>query len=272
MLRRIADAMILEPSREAIAVKQKSRRTLEHGGDLLDVWVERIAQRHADDTELFVLKLGGAGSRAERTTAHPLDFWTDIPAEVWGINWPGYGASSGRATLSAFAPAAMRAYEEIHRVAAGRPVLVTGNSLGSAVALSLAATRRDMQGLLLRNPPPLRQLIVGKHGWWNAWAPAWLVAQQIPRDLCAITNARGSDVPALFVTSGRDRIVPPAFQQGIFEHYAGPKNRIVLPDADHADPPSERDVNDYRQSLAWLRQQMFAGATDRVAAGNRQAE
>ncbi len=253
MLRRIADAFILEPSREAIPVKHKSRRVLDFAGGTLDLWIERTSSASDDEVELFVLKFGGAGSRAERATTHPLDFWDDLRAEVWGVNWPGYGASSGRATLQTLAPAGDAAYQALQRVAAGRPILLTGNSLGCTVALQVAATYRDAAGLLLRNAPPLRQIVVGKHGWWNGWAGAWLIAQQVPRSLDAIAGARGSDVPALFVMSGRDRIVPLTYQELIYAAYAGPKQLIVFPEADHADPPGADDVASYRASLAWLR-------------------
>jgi pimeloyl-ACP methyl ester carboxylesterase len=251
MLRRIADTIILEPSREAITAQHKRRRSLQHAGGQLDLWIERTVGE--DDAQLFVLKFGGAGSRAERATNHPLDFWDDLQAEVWSVNWPGYGDSGGRATLSAFAPAGDAVYQEIRRAAAGRPILVTGNSLGCTVALHVAAAHRDAAALLLRNVPPLKEVIVGKHGWWNAWAGAWLIAQQVPRELDAIAGARGSDIPALFVTSGRDRVVPVVYQEKVYEAYAGPKQCLVLADADHADPPGESDVENYRAVLAWLR-------------------
>src|SRR5690606_20178469 len=134
----------------------------------------------------------------------------------------------------------------------------------------VAAQHRDAAGLLLRNPPALRQIIVSKHGWWNGWIGAWLVAQQVPRTLDAIANSRGSDVPALFVSSGRDRIVPVPFQELVYEAYAGPKNQVLLADADHADPPGEGDIEPYRQGLAWLRRQLFAPAMVHAAGGNRQ--
>jgi fermentation-respiration switch protein FrsA (DUF1100 family) len=184
---------------------------------------------------------------------HPLDFWDDLRGEVGGVNWPGFGASAGRATIASLAPAGDAIYQELLRVAAGRPILITGNSLGCTVALHVAAKHRNAAGLLLRNPPPLRQIIVGKHGWWNAWAGAWLIAQQVPRTLDALANARGSDVPALFAMSGRDRIVPLAYQETVYEAYAGPKRVIVFAEADHADPPGEGDVQPYRASLEWLR-------------------
>lgn len=129
-----------------------------------------------------------------------------------------------------------------------------GNSLGTAVALAVAARYRDMAALILRNPPPLRQLIVGRHAWYSFWVGAWLIASRVPRSLDSIGNARGSDVPALFVTSGQDRVVPPPYQELVYEAYAGPKRQLTLPQADHHDFPSEDDIPHYRRHLDWLAQ------------------
>ena len=90
-----------------------------------------------------------------------------------------------------------------------------------------------------------------------------MIAQCVPRSLDSVANARGSDVPAVFVTCGKDRTVPPEYQQLIFDAYAGPKQCLVLEEADHSDFPADHEVGPYRAQLDWLRQR--AG----LAAGNR---
>lgn len=254
MLQRLTDAIVLCPSKEEIAVEHKTRRSLSWTGGEIDVWVQRRGAAHAGEPEMFVLKFGGTASRAERATIHPLDFWTDLAAEVWAPNWPGYGGSSGRASLRMLDEMGVHCYQQVRRIANGRPVVVTGNSLGTTVALHVGARFRDMAALILRNPPPLRQLIVGRHGWYSGWVGAWLVAHGVPPALDSIQNARGCDVPAVFVTSGRDRMVPPEYQQAIFTAYAGPKRQLVLREAGHADFPTETETHDYRRQLQWLRQ------------------
>ena len=259
MLQRIADSIILCSTRDEIRVEHKTRRTLETARGGVDLWVQPIGDRKPD---LYVLKFGGAGSRAERATMFPLDFWDDLAAEVWAPNWPGFGKSDGRASVKGMLEVGLQCYEEVRREANGQPILVTGNSLGTAIALAVAARHRDMAGLLLRNPPPLRQLIVGKHSWYSLWIGAWLIAQCVPRELDSISNARGSDVPALFVTSAKDRVVPIAYQDTVFNAYAGPKRQVLLPNADHADFPAEEDLPNLRSQLQWLRQRAgFAAGT-----------
>ncbi len=262
MLQRLADSMILCPSKEDILIEHKTRRTLTSAGGEIDLWVQRCGVSQASEPEVFVLKFGGAGSRAERATMHPLDFWTDFHAEIWAPNWPGFGGSSGRASVQPLADVGVHCYEQLRRVAGERPIVVTGNSLGTTVALHVGAKFRDMAGLILRNPPPLRKLIVGRHGWYSAWVGAWVISRCVPHALNSTLNARGCDVPAVFVTSGKDRIVPPSYQSVVFDAYAGPKRQLVLHEADHLDFPTDAESVVYRQELQWLRRRA------ELAAGN----
>ena len=253
MLQRIADSIILCPTRDVIRVEHKKCETLRRKSGSIDVWVQRRGDVLSRAADVFVLKFGGAGSRAERATVFPLDFWRDMTAEIWAPNWPGFGASEGQASVRRLAEIGGHCYEAIRERADGRPIIVTGNSLGTAVALAVAAQHRDMAGLILRNPPPLRQLIVGRHGWYSFWMGAWLISRCVPSSLDSIANARGSDVPALFITSGKDRVVPPTFQHLVFDAYAGPKQRLLLPSADHADFPDEADLPAFTAQMKWLR-------------------
>ena len=188
---------------------------------------------------------------------HPLDFWSDLPGEVWSPNPPGYGGSAGRPSVRALAPAGRAVFEEMRRVAGGRPMIVTGNSLGTAIALHLAAECADVPnfaGLVLRNPPPLAQLIWGKFGW-RSLGLSLGVARQIPPTLDSVANAARSRQPCVFLCAGCDRVVPPRFQQLIVTSYAGPKHVVSIPSADHVFVLQEPQLTQYGAALSWLRQQ-----------------
>jgi pimeloyl-ACP methyl ester carboxylesterase len=223
----------------------------------LEVWVRGAGAQSADKAELFVLKFGGAGGRAERATDHPLDYWTDLPAELWTVNPPGYGGSSGKARLRKMAAAARAAHDEMAAVAEHRPVVVVGNSLGTATALYLGAAC-GVGGLILRNPPPLREMIVGRHGWWNLRIGARLIARQVPLELDSVRNARRCRVPAVFVTSGADRVVPPCYQEKIIDAYAGEKCILRRENADHTTPLQPEQAHQYGHLLQWLRDRVLA--------------
>ena len=215
----------------------------------LEVWSQCHGCDAEDDAQVFILKFGGTSSRAERSGSHPADFWPHVPAVTWAVNSPGYGGSSGAARLSTLGDAGRVAYRALAKVAAGRPILVSGNSLGSVVAMHVVA-RCPADGVILRNPPALREVILDRFGWWNLGAHA--VASRVPRQLCTLRNAARCHVPAVFVTSGRDRIVPPRCQGLVYSAYAGPKQRFHLESSGHTTPFSPRHRRDLQSHASWL--------------------
>src|SRR4051794_40749649 len=117
----------------------------------------------------------------------------------------------------------------------GRPIFVHGVSFGSTAALAVAA-RRPVAGVILKNPPALREVILGAHGWWNLWLAAGPVARAIPDDLDALANAAKATAPALMISAGADWKVPARYQERVIAAYGGPKEVIRLPSAGHDDP------------------------------------
>ncbi len=251
-LARLTDALVLRPTRHAIPVEHKARRELPFRGGRLEFWHQRSGPENRPNADLVVLKFGGTGGRAERATEHPADCWPDLRAEVWALNPPGYGGSSGRASLQVMAEMALCAYDHVRAAAGPLPLIVTGNSLGGVAALYLAA-HRPVNGLVLRNSPPLREVIVDRFGWWNLWIGARLIARQVPAELDAIRNAQRCRAPAVFVSALRDRIVWPRHQELIIRAYAGEKQVLPLRDADHGCSLNERERQEYRRLLDWLR-------------------
>jgi pimeloyl-ACP methyl ester carboxylesterase len=256
LLSRLADRLVLCPTRHPIPVAGKSRRLIEVDDDRVEIWTHRNGDHSTEDAELFVLKFPGAGGRGERGTDHPVDFWPDLKSELWTVNPPGYGCSSGRARLAKLPRVADAAYGSLSQVADGRPILVSGNSLGTATALYTAA-HHDATALVLRNVIPLRQLIAGHHGKRSLWLGAWLLSRAVPQPLDSIANATRATAPCVFVVSGRDRTVPPHYQQRVIDAYAGPRRVMLLATADHADFLTDEEKLRYAEQLAWLREQLF---------------
>ena len=123
--------------------------------------------------------------------------------------------------------------------------------IGSAVALHVAANR-DVRGLVLHNPPPLRQIILRNYGWWNLWLIAGPVAMQIPRQLDSLANAKRIHAPALFLLAENDEIVPPRFQRLVVDSFAGEKRVIRLPGAHHNSPIEGPVVTEIHHAYDWL--------------------
>ena len=252
----LTDRIILEPSRHDIAVPHKQRKLLSNAGDHLELWVHRAgAVRKGSDPDLYVLKFPGTASRAEDSTGLVESCWPELCVEIWAVNPPGYGGSSGRPSLRHIPSMASRALNELKARASERPLLVAGGSLGCVSALYLAANDR-VDGLLLQNPPALRETIHAQSGWWHfAWARS-AIARQIPGVLDSIRNAAGTRVPAVFLVAERDRIVPARIQRQIIEAYAGPKQVLNRPGADHDTPLDENDLQQLRSLATWLNDAM----------------
>lgn len=174
------------------------------------------------EPQLFVLRFLGSRGRAEMATLDPANRLAGVACEVWTVNAPGFGRTTGPASLDRYADASLLAHQALLAHAAGRPVWVTGKSLGTAAALHVCA-ELGATGLVVRNAMPLRELIMRRYAWWNLWLPAWTVSCHLPHALDGIANASRCRAPALFLVSREDRIVPPLYQQRVIGAYAGAK-------------------------------------------------
>ena len=191
---------------------------------------------NADRAEAAAYYCGGLGDR---------------PVEVWAVNYPGFGGSTGPARLKAIAPAALAAYDALAKHANGKPIFVSGRSLGTTAALHVAANR-PVAGCVLCSPPPLRNLILGHYGWWNLWLIAGPVALSVPSDLDSLRNAPKVHRPGRLRRDGQRRLVPSKYQRKVSGAYAGEKRIVRLPKSGHNAVLDENENRQYEQALDWL--------------------
>jgi hypothetical protein len=248
----LPDHLILFPTKAPINSGGAVRKTIPFRNGELEMWTaksRRAQQKGAAD--IYVLRFYGNADRAERWAAAETEMWNDRAVEVWGMNYPGFGGSTGPARLSGIGPAALAAFEELESHAGDRPIVLFGASIGTAPALRIAA-HRPVAGLILHNPPPLRQLILRQFGWWNLWLLAGPVALQIPKDLDNIENAKASRARAIFLLAEKDEVVAPRYHRLVVNAYAGEKRVIPLPGAYHNDPIEGTALVDFYGALDWL--------------------
>lgn len=228
----IVDRLILFPSRDPVEAGEAVRKPVE--GTNLEFWVHsRAGSKSGAKPKLRILHFIGNASRAE--WEHPifLDALVErFDVEAWVLNYPGYGGSGGVAKLGALPAAAESAYAAMKKIAGDVPLLISGNSLGTTVALYLAS-RHPVQGLVLQNPPPIQNMIVHRFGWWNLWLVALPVTARVPRELNSLENAPGAKAPAVVLTSERDITVPPKFQRKVVDAYRGAVEQMVMPGVGH---------------------------------------
>lgn len=195
-----------------------------------------------------VLAFIGNASRAERAAPRWKGVLGDLAGDVAAVNYPGYGRSDGEADLDAILPAALRARDAFDAE------ILAGNSLGAAIALAAAAHGGPPRLLILQNTPPLRSLILKRHGWWNLWLLALPVALQVPAELDAIRNARACQCPAIFLVACHDQTVPASYQDDVIDAYAGPKVVIRYAGGHNRDLP-----DDARRALREAIRERFGG-------------
>lgn len=253
----LANQVILCPSKHPIEVDEKDPLYLDTDRGKLEIWVQQVPATLPQQDSIFIVKFLGTGGRAERAGTFPADAWPESAVEIWTPNPFGYGGSEGKASLDKLRPMAEAVYDAVRNAANGRRILVTGNSLGNLSALYLAA-RYPIDGLILRNPPPLQQTVLGRYPNWLTAGVSGQIAKQIPSELDAIANAKDATCPAFFVSSAIDRVVPTEFQKMVIDAYQGPKQVLVAEGADHADPVPETQMPELVEGLRWVKSQPSA--------------
>jgi pimeloyl-ACP methyl ester carboxylesterase len=248
----LPDHLILFPTRAPINAGGAVRKTIPFENGEVEVWTAQSRRaREEGRADIFILRFYGNADRADRWAAAEAEMWNDRAVEIWGMNYPGFGGSTGPARLSKIGPAALAAFDELKRHARDRPIVVYGASIGATAALHVAA-QRPVAGLILHNPPPLREMILRRFGWWNLWLLAGPVALQIPRDLDSIANARAIRAPAIFLLAEKDEVVAPRFHRLVVNAYAGEKRVIALHGAYHNDPIEGTALADLNGALDWM--------------------
>lgn len=156
--------------------------------------------------------------------------WGDKPLE-WGwlmVNYRGYGLSGGRPSERALLEDARLVYDW----AAGRAdvdatnIVVLGRSLGSYVAISLAA-QRPVRGAILATPFDSLAAIGEKR------YPLLPVGMLTNGHYDSASLAPAVAVPALFVLAQNDDVTPVEHGEALARAWGGPKRVVTLPGTGH---------------------------------------
>src|SRR5881392_4006121 len=224
----LPDHLILFPTRASIDAGGAIRKMVPFENGELEIWTAQSRRaRQQGRADVFILRFYDNADRADRWPAMEAEMWKDRAVEIWGMNYPGFGGSTGPARLARIGPAAVAALDALRREAADAPIVAYGASIGATAALHVAASRpAELAGLILHNPPPLREVILRQFGWWNLWLLAGPIALQIPRDLDSISNAKAIYRPGIFLVADKDEVVAPRFHQLVVDAYAGEKRVI----------------------------------------------
>ncbi len=160
-----------------------------------------------------------------------LDWTSRMPGHaLLAVNYRGYGRSEGRpGERELFADALV-----VHRYAlsrgdvAGEAIHVLGRSLGSGVAVYLAA-ERPLAGVVLVTPFDSVTAVA------QSLYPFLPVRLMLRHKFDSAARAPSIRTPLLTIAAGRDRVVPPVHAARLHEAWAGPKRWREIADANHDD-------------------------------------
>src|SRR5438093_7067213 len=108
----LPDHLILFPTKAPIDAGGAVRKTIPFQNGELELWTavsQRAQQNGRVDT--YILRFYGNADRAERWVAAEADEWNDRAVEIWGMNYPGFGGSTGPARVSRIGLAAYAAFD-----------------------------------------------------------------------------------------------------------------------------------------------------------------
>ena len=246
-----ADRWLIYPSNSPIDPHGAVQLTIENSNRKIEIFTAKSPGAQAAEPLAFSLNFCGNSGRAEQIATQLANQWGSHRVEVWVMNYPGFGNSDGPASLQLFPHAALATYDQLKKRARHRPIFVNGFSLGTTVALYVAA-HRPAAGMILQSPPPLQREIMWHYGWWNLWMVASVTALDVPGALNSLCNAPNVTAPAVFILTGADTIVPIDYQRMVYDSYKGIKHQLLMPNAEHNAPISPSDQFRIQREREWL--------------------
>jgi pimeloyl-ACP methyl ester carboxylesterase len=140
------------------------------------------------------------------------------------VDYRGYGASEGSPSEQALAADALLWYDKF--APQTKKIYVFGRSLGSGIAVRLAAERKVDAVILVT---PLDSMVeVGKRHY-----PFLPVSLLLRHRFDSLSRAPTIAAPLLCLVAMRDSIIPPAHARRLYDAWAGPKRWVALEEAGH---------------------------------------
>lgn len=196
--------------------------------------IESVFTDAADGTRLHAWHVKGApgsplvmyfGGNAEEVSWMLDDAARRAPGVGWLlVDYRGYGASGGSPSEAALNSDALQWYDHVAK--GQQSIYVFGRSLGSGVAVALAA-ERPLAGVILATPFDSLAAVAKRYYWY---LPVdWMLKHRFD----SIALAPNLKQPLLCLISARDEVIPPVHGERLCDAWAGVKRKIVLEDAGH---------------------------------------
>ena len=170
------------------------------------------------------------GGNAEEVSAQIVDAAALAPWSVAALNYRGYGRSEGTPSQAALTADALLVYDRLAARADidAERIVVFGRSLGSGVAVQLAA-RRPVRALILVSPFDSLRSIARKT------YPFVPVTAMLRHPFDSLALAPRIAAPLLVLAGERDHLIPPAHSRRLADLWAGPHRFELVAEAAHND-------------------------------------
>lgn len=156
-----------------------------------------------------------------------------VHGETPGVGWllvdyRGYGLSEGAPGEKTLVADALQWFDHARTLPAvdAKRIYVLGRSLGSGVAVALAA-ERPLAGLILATPYDSLAAVAKRHYWYT---PVDLL---LKHRFDSIALAPKLKQPLLCLIAERDEVIPAVHGERLFEAWGGAKRRVLLQEAGH---------------------------------------
>jgi uncharacterized protein len=170
----------------------------------------------------FLAFHGNAGNIADRAPIY--EFLRDTPANVFALEYRGYGHSGGKPSEAGFYRDADAALDYVIKAKQIDPktIISFGQSLGTAVAAHLAA-RHPLGGVVLEAPFPSASRVARQVFWFLPGASLLVYSQFDTKQRLKEINA-----PILIVQCTHDPVLPPRLGQEVYEQAQLPKEILQI--------------------------------------------
>lgn len=208
-------------------------------GETLVAWL--VPPR--DDKPVLLFFHGNGGNFALPARHRRFRALTEDGTGLFAINYRGYGGSTGAPTEPGLIADARAAYAEASRRFGAERLIGYGESLGSGVAVQLAATAK-LRALILEAP------------FTSTAAVAQGIYPFVPVRLLMLDQFRSEDfigsvqAPLLVLHGDSDRVVPITLGQALFEKANPPKRLVRFIGGGHENLPGLGSGPEIRRFLA----------------------
>jgi len=144
---------------------------------------------------------------------------------IYALHFRGYGGSAGEPSEAALVADGLALFDRVH--ADHDDIVVIGRSLGSGVAVQVAAARPASRLVLVT---PYDSLVAVGATQFPVFPVRWLMKDQFD----SVARAPGLSVPTTLIVAGRDEVVPMANTRRLQAAFRpGVARRVDLPGEGH---------------------------------------